>query len=135
MTRAFLDFDTIDHCPGCGSAMIGLEIEPDIGRCQTCELYFRNPRPTQAEIIRSYDTGETFAAWQNEEPARAAMWNRRAALIQRFQAGENSLMREPEMDDFFAHVRRTATTRWAPMFPKRARITPGSWVSPCISGK
>jgi 2-polyprenyl-3-methyl-5-hydroxy-6-metoxy-1,4-benzoquinol methylase len=86
MTRAFLNFDTIDHCPGCGSAMIGLEIEPDIGRCQTCELYFRNPRPSQTEIIRSYDTGETFAAWQNEELARAAMWNRRLALVQRFQA-------------------------------------------------
>jgi 2-polyprenyl-3-methyl-5-hydroxy-6-metoxy-1,4-benzoquinol methylase len=59
---------------------------PTIGQCDICGLVFRNPRPTQAEISRSYDTGQTFGAWQKEELARAAMWARRAALVQRFQS-------------------------------------------------
>jgi len=47
----------------------------------------RNPRPTQAEIARSYDTGDTFEAWQAEEPARARMWNRRLTILQRYISG------------------------------------------------
>jgi 2-polyprenyl-3-methyl-5-hydroxy-6-metoxy-1,4-benzoquinol methylase len=61
-------------------------MEPDIEQCDVCRVLFRNPRPTQAEITRSYNTGSTFAVWQEEEAARAQMWKRRARIVQRFQA-------------------------------------------------
>ncbi len=69
--KAFREFENIKTCPGCGSAQIQTAIEPDLGQCSACGLLFRNPRPTQAEIARSYDTGGTFSAWQDEEAARA----------------------------------------------------------------
>jgi 2-polyprenyl-3-methyl-5-hydroxy-6-metoxy-1,4-benzoquinol methylase len=84
VTPKFQNFESLALCPGCGSASIGKAIEPDIGQCSNCRLYFRNPRPTQAEIARSYNTGGTFEAWQAEEPARSMMWERRLALIQRY---------------------------------------------------
>ncbi len=87
MTSSFLEFERLEHCPGCGSSAIEVAIEPDIGQCSTCQLYFRNPRPTQAEIARSYDTGLTFEAWQAEEPARAGMWERRLAIVRKFVPG------------------------------------------------
>ena len=87
MTAEFQEFESLAHCPGCGSACVEKAIEPDIGQCCNCQLYFRNPRPTQAEIARSYNTGGTFAAWQEEEPVRAVMWQRRLALIQRYVPG------------------------------------------------
>ncbi len=89
--RAFLHFEEIDRCPGCGSPDITTVAHPDIGQCSACELHFRNPRPTQAEIARSYDTGGTFAAWQEEELARAPMWQRRLKIIQRHATGKRLL--------------------------------------------
>lgn len=86
MSTQFLDFERLEHCPGCGSRDLAVGNEPDIGHCATCQLLYRNPRPTQAEIARSYDTGGTFAVWQDEETVRAAMWQRRAELLRRFQA-------------------------------------------------
>lgn len=83
MDAKFLEFEKIDRCPGCGSAGIHPSVKPDIAQCAACQLYFRNPRPTQAEIARSYDTGGTFKAWQEEEPARATMWERRLTLLQK----------------------------------------------------
>lgn len=85
MTSRFAEFESIDSCPGCGSYALCTAHAPDISQCRTCSLLFRNPRPTQAEIARSYDTGDTFKTWQEEEPVRARMWDRRAAIIRRFQ--------------------------------------------------
>lgn len=83
-TAQFLDFETVARCPACGAEEIWTAVQPDIGQCRRCRVYFRNPRPTQSEIARSYDTGGTFSAWQEQEAARAAMWERRLALVQRF---------------------------------------------------
>lgn len=84
MQNQFLEFERLNHCPGCGADSIHTVKPPDIGQCQACGLFFRNPRPTQGEIARSYDTGGTYSAWQEEEVARATMWERRAALVARF---------------------------------------------------
>ncbi|MGI8438573.1 MAG: methyltransferase domain-containing protein [Chthoniobacterales bacterium] len=81
----FLEFERADRCPGCDGADLQTAFPPDIAQCKCCDLLFRNPRPTQAEIARSYNTGGTFVAWQEEESDRAAMWERRAAIIKRFQ--------------------------------------------------
>ena len=85
MTDRFLQFEHVDQCPGCGSKEIHMAMYPDIGQCDACGLLFRNPRPTQAEIARSYDKGGTFSAWQLQEQARTAMWDRRSMLVSRFQ--------------------------------------------------
>jgi 2-polyprenyl-3-methyl-5-hydroxy-6-metoxy-1,4-benzoquinol methylase len=85
MSEPFLRFERVNQCPSCGSNEIRVAIDPDIGQCDACGLLFRNPRPTQAEIARSYDSGGTFAAWQEQEQARAEMWDRRAVLVCRFQ--------------------------------------------------
>lgn len=82
--REFLQFEQVDRCPACQSPRIRTAITPDIAQCPACHLYFRNPRPTQAEIARSYNTGGTFEAWQAEESARAAMWQRRLDIVRRF---------------------------------------------------
>jgi len=87
MNREFQEFESTGKCPTCGSETVETAFEPDIGRCANCRVYFRSPRPTQNEIARSYDTGETFTAWQREEPARAKMWERRATLVRRFRSG------------------------------------------------
>ncbi|MDQ3116323.1 MAG: class I SAM-dependent methyltransferase [Verrucomicrobiota bacterium] len=87
MSAQFLEFEKVDRCPGCRGARIHSKAEREIGQCGECQLYFRNPRPTQAEIARSYDIGATFEAWQDEEPARAKMWQRRLALLTRHVAG------------------------------------------------
>lgn len=91
MNREFREFEELAHCPGCGCNSIRLVFEPDISQCASCGLLFRNPRPTQADIARSYDTGGTFSAWQDEEAARAPMWERRAAIIHRFKPGGHLL--------------------------------------------
>ena len=86
MTARFVDFEKLQRCPGCGSTELAAAAEPDIAKCRECHLYFRNPRPTQTEIARSYNTGGTFEAWQEEEAARATMWERRLNIVQRYAA-------------------------------------------------
>lgn len=85
MSTQFFEFEQLDRCPGCGDRDLSVANAPDIGQCNACQLLFRNPRPTQGEIARSYDTGGTFEAWQEQEAARTAMWERRLNLIARFQ--------------------------------------------------
>ena len=87
MTNQFLQFEKLEACPGCGSNDRLTIVEREITQCDACQLYFRNPRPTQEEIARSYDTGGTFEAWQDEEPARARMWERRLKILQRYVSG------------------------------------------------
>lgn len=84
-TPVFLELETLDRCPGCGSAALHEKHASDVAQCEACELLFRNPRPTQSEIARSYDTGGTFAVWQEEETARAAMWERRLAMLCKYK--------------------------------------------------
>ena len=87
MTPDFQEFESLTECPGCKNPEIPVAAAPDIAKCSSCELYFRNPRPTQSEIARSYDTGGTFDAWQEEETARAVMWTRRLELIRHHAPG------------------------------------------------
>jgi SAM-dependent methyltransferase len=82
--RSFLELENLDACPLCGSARFVPAFEPDVAQCAACGVYFRNPRPTQAEIQRSYDFGSNYAEWQKDETSRRAMWLRRLALIRPF---------------------------------------------------
>ena len=77
----FVEYESLNACPVCGSADFFTAFEPDVVRCAECRVYFRNPRPTQAEIKRSYDVGSNYAEWQQRPAARNLEWKRRIGLI------------------------------------------------------
>jgi SAM-dependent methyltransferase len=78
---SFQEYEKLTACPVCGSVKINTAFEPDVARCASCRVFFRNPRPTQAEIQRSYDVGANYAEWQQSATDRGLMWKRRLELI------------------------------------------------------
>jgi SAM-dependent methyltransferase len=44
---------------------------------------FRNPRPTLAQIIQSYDAGLTYEAWQRQKEIRDVLWRKRLRIVHR----------------------------------------------------
>jgi len=89
--QAFAEYETLSACPVCGFGSFRLVFEPDIVQCGECQVLFRNPRPTQAEICRSYDFGSNYAEWQKDDSRRRPMWQRRLDLLTRFKKGGNIL--------------------------------------------
>jgi SAM-dependent methyltransferase len=75
--------DWINECPCCRGGFRSTPYK-NIVRCLTCNVWFVNPRPTQDEIARIYDTDKTYREWGGDEAARQAMWERRLRLIKRF---------------------------------------------------
>jgi SAM-dependent methyltransferase len=82
---SFQDYEKLDACQMCGSSNFHTAFMPDVVQCGGCGVYFRNPRPTQADIQRSYDVGSNYAEWQEQAEARALMWKRRVDLITPFK--------------------------------------------------
>jgi 2-polyprenyl-3-methyl-5-hydroxy-6-metoxy-1,4-benzoquinol methylase len=83
--QAFEEYENLSGCPVCGSADFRRAFEPDVAQCANCRVYFRDPRPTQAEICRSYDFGSNYAEWQKDDSKRSPMWQRRLGRITRFK--------------------------------------------------
>lgn len=81
--RQFHAFENVDSCPLCNSLSFKFCLKPDIWRCHQCRVMFRNPRPTQQEIIRSYETGLTYAQWQKETNIREILWRERVGIVSR----------------------------------------------------
>src|SRR5215471_8410057 len=77
------DQEKVLTCPLCESKSFGLRFEPDVCQCMTCDVLFRNPRPTQAAIIRSYDAGVTYSRWQKELDIRDRLWRKRLDLLKK----------------------------------------------------
>ncbi|HEX4086555.1 MAG TPA: class I SAM-dependent methyltransferase [Chthoniobacteraceae bacterium] len=84
-SQNFEDFESLSQCPVCGAGGFQRAFEPDVVQCQSCKVYFRNPRPTQDEIRRSYDVGSNYAEWQKDDSKRDMMWRRRLALLTDFK--------------------------------------------------
>jgi 2-polyprenyl-3-methyl-5-hydroxy-6-metoxy-1,4-benzoquinol methylase len=82
--QSFAEYETLSACPVCGSEEFRLLFEPDVARCGRCDVLFRNPRPTQEEIRRSYDFGSNYAEWQKDDSMRSLMWRRRLNLLLRY---------------------------------------------------
>ena len=83
--QAFEEFENLSACPVCGAKGFHRAFEPDVAQCNQCQVFFRNPRPTQEEIRRSYDFGSNYAEWQTDETMRGLMWQRRFDLLTRFK--------------------------------------------------
>lgn len=77
--------ETLTCCPLCSGVSFSRRYEPDLCRCRTCGIHFRNPRPDQNVILRCYDEGITFSQWQHELDIRSHLWRKRCALISRFR--------------------------------------------------
>jgi 2-polyprenyl-3-methyl-5-hydroxy-6-metoxy-1,4-benzoquinol methylase len=84
-TQAFEEYEHLHCCPVCGCGDFRRVFEPDVAQCGSCRVYFRDPRPTQAEIRRSYDFGSNYAEWQKDDSKRIRMWERRMDLVTGFK--------------------------------------------------
>lgn len=80
--KQFTITEKLAACPGCGGRSFQVRYAPDVCRCDTCQLLFRNPQPTQAEIAASYDQGDTYAEWHKQDEHYASLWQRRIQLVQ-----------------------------------------------------
>jgi SAM-dependent methyltransferase len=83
--HGFSELEKLSECCVCAARNIALRYSHDIWLCSECGVLFRNPRPTLREIVRSYDSGMTYAAWQHEDAVRAKLWAKRLGIILRFK--------------------------------------------------
>jgi 2-polyprenyl-3-methyl-5-hydroxy-6-metoxy-1,4-benzoquinol methylase len=105
--RSFAEYESVSACPVCGAAEMRRIFEPDVSECLHCHVYFRNPRPTQEEIRRSYDFGSNYIEWQKDDTKRTGMWRRRLELIRRFAKG-GKLLDVGAGDGFFLDMAKAA---------------------------
>ena len=98
--RPLASGERLSRCPLCESADITLNLRPNLYRCGDCRLHFCNPRPSQGDILASYDRGETFASWQGELAVRAFLWLKRLARV-RESCASGSLLDVGTGDGYF----------------------------------
>lgn len=77
----FIRWESLTRCCLCESEQIARKFFPDIWVCRSCSLLFRNPRPSQMDIISSYDAGVTYASWQKELDVRTMLWKKRLSIL------------------------------------------------------
>lgn len=78
--------ETLAACPVCGNASWKIAFPPDVVWCRRCHSLFRQPRPTQAAIAQSYDTGHTYSQWQTKGESWNSLWQRRADYVRRLRS-------------------------------------------------
>src|SRR5262245_56028728 len=98
----FVDRECLTSCPVCDDPIssvyvtrilgvtirrvLGPAIPPDVARCAGCRTYFRNPRPSGAEIRASYNHGLMYAQWSRQREVRAQLWQVRMQLVARYRS-------------------------------------------------
>ena len=98
----FVDLEFVTSCPVCDypisvlnrpilgvrtRRVLGPAIPPDVMRCANCRTYFRNPRPSGAEILASYNRGLMYAQWQQQRRVREQIWQIRVRLVTKYRTG------------------------------------------------
>ena len=74
--------ESVNQCPICNSSASFTRIfPPHVVLCRACKTYFMNPRPTEQDITRHYDSGVTYNEWAKETTLRNVMWRRRMRLV------------------------------------------------------
>jgi 2-polyprenyl-3-methyl-5-hydroxy-6-metoxy-1,4-benzoquinol methylase len=106
MTQGFSVFEEIQACPVCGSSHLHKIFSPTLNQCEKCRVIFRSPRPSQAEIKRSYDQGDNYRQWDREADVRQLMWEKRGRWLQRY-ASSGDLLDIGCGDGTFLDVART----------------------------
>ena len=88
-----MNLERLSACPICGQPDFHIKYESDICKCQSCKTLFRNPRPTQVDIARSYNTGITYNAWHQETNSKNwdNLWTRRLQFVRGFKVGGRHL--------------------------------------------
>lgn len=88
-----MNHETLSVCPVCGQSDYRAQYKPDVCKCRSCKTLFRNPRPTQADIARSYDRGHTYDIWHQETNAENwdNLWTRRLQFVRGFKSGGRHL--------------------------------------------
>jgi SAM-dependent methyltransferase len=81
----FVELEALAECNACSSRAITPRYADDLWACAECGVLFRNPRPSFREIVRSYDSGITYAAWQREDGVRAMLWAKRLGILLRYK--------------------------------------------------
>lgn len=105
----FSRWESLTRCCLCESEQIDRKFFPDIWICRACFLLFRNPRPSQIDIISSYDTGVTYAVWQKEIDLRTMLWRKRLNILLRYKRS-GTLLDVGTGDGFFLDFARTFFT-------------------------
>ncbi len=95
--------EIVTRCPGCLGDDLHEAFPPDLSRCHGCGLHFRNPRPTEAAVLRHYAEGLTFDRWQGERDARRPLWQKRLDLLRRFRPA-GALLDVGTGDGFFLEL-------------------------------
>jgi len=82
------DLEGLSACPVCDSPCYRSFSEPDVCKCGSCKTLFRNPRPTQESVRRSYNDGCTYDAWHQEANAEHwdNLWEHRLQFVKRFKS-------------------------------------------------
>ncbi|MEN8261210.1 MAG: class I SAM-dependent methyltransferase [Pseudomonadota bacterium] len=83
--------ERLSFCPLCDAQNFIQTHAPDLCKCNICNVFFRNPRPSHNSILRSYNTGSTFSQWQNELDIRAKLWKKRLSMISDYKSSGSLL--------------------------------------------
>ena len=71
-------FEEVERCDLCGdSRFMTKDAGAAVVECRRCQFRFVTPRPTQAEIARSYSAAGDYNSWIAVDRARQALWARR----------------------------------------------------------
>jgi 2-polyprenyl-3-methyl-5-hydroxy-6-metoxy-1,4-benzoquinol methylase len=83
-----MNCETLSVCPVCGQSDYRVQYKPDVCKCRSCKILFRNPRPTQEDIARYYNNGHTYDVWHQEKNAENwdNLWTRRLQFVRRFKS-------------------------------------------------
>ena len=81
MASDFPEFEQLANCPVCGTPGPFEPVSRAVVRCPSCRVCFADPRPTQASIVASYESGATFDSWVEAKDSRRQMWLRRVKLM------------------------------------------------------
>ena len=79
-------------CDLCGGARLwSVAAEAKVVECLACGYRFVSPRPSQAEIARSYSEPDFYDGWIADEAGRTRMWSKRLDLLTRMAPGARVL--------------------------------------------
>lgn len=79
-----VQIETLESCCICHKKDIKIvDVQCCIWKCEACDFYFNNPRPSQEEITRFYSKTAKYDSWLLKENERDLLWKRRLKKMQK----------------------------------------------------